>query len=64
MWAIRFMQSFVGRVLNVAAGAWLLFEGSADATLGGLITRMAGVVLMVTAFGHLTDESRRREHRL
>jgi uncharacterized membrane protein len=40
--------SKAGRVLKVAAGVWLLAEGIALATLGGLVMTMAGVFLIVT----------------
>jgi len=63
MWFINFAQSSTGRVLTVALGAWLLVEGSAGASLAGLLMTMGGVVLMVTAIANVPDPGHGHEHR-
>ncbi len=47
---IHAAQSSVGRVLQAAAGGWLLVEGAELSSLAGLVMMMAGVILAVTGF--------------
>lgn len=48
MWLVKFLCSRAAGVVEVVIGAWLLMEGMARTTLGGLTMTMAGVVLAVT----------------
>lgn len=63
MWFINVMQSFAGRVLKIALGIWLLVEGSAGASLAGLVMMMGGVVLTVTAIANIPGPGHGHEHR-
>lgn len=45
---INFLRSIPGRMLKVGFGLALFTEGTALATLEGLVMMMAGVVLVVT----------------
>jgi hypothetical protein len=77
MRVVSLLRSSVGRVLKVAAGVWLLEQGMALATLGGLVMTMAGVFLTVTGLaglsfikgtpkawtaGHVAASHARRDH--
>lgn len=51
----QLMQPTWARVLQAALGMCLLLAGWASATISGLLMTMGGIVLVVTAAGHVAD---------